>query len=306
MTRGADLENRDAQWRYLAWASGAAVAVIVLLAISVMAIWTLARAPASAPPFTAQDTATPTPRALSFRRDQPTGAGPLPTPLPAATSDNSAPVQGEIPATTRPELLNQSGAVAESPIALGAELEAPKSIAFSALASGSWSATDDLLSSDGAGGIAEPWLPLAAVPSPAFAVEADVRLGGLIDNVCGQSFGLTAGSPSANQWYGGGVHFPCENAPREARLTDVSVWQDGYNGDPAFAQALYDPGDDWHTYRFELRGDHVRLIVDGIGIADGMLAAPIDPATTDGQAGIWTQGAAIEIRRIAVYTLPAR
>ena len=47
------------------------------------------------------------------------------------------------------------------------------------------------------------------------------------------------------------------------------------------------------------------MIVDGIGVAGGMLPVPLDPATLDGQAGIWTQGAAIELRRIAVYALPA-
>ena len=305
MARGSDLENRDAHWRDLALAGGAAAAVTMLLVVSVLAIWTMARAPAGAPALTAQDTATPTPRALSFRLAQPTEVVLVRRPRQRLPAPAALEIAAEATATPAPELPAPSeGGEAPPPVwAPCSRRRRPP--AFRPWPSGSWSATDDLLRSDGAGGLAEPWLALAAVPSAAFAVEADIRLVGLIENVCGQSFGLTGGSPSAQQWYGGGIHFPCENAPREARLTDVSVWQDGYNGDPVIAQALYDPGDGWHTYRFEQRGDRIRLIVDGIGIAGGMLAAPLDPATTDGQAGIWTQGAAIEIRRIAVYALPA-
>ena len=73
-------------------------------------------------------------------------------------------------------------------------------------------------------------------------------------------------SPDADQVYGGGLIFPCASDKARARLTDVSVWEDGYNADPVIADETFDPGDDWHTYRFELRGDQLRLLVDGADV----------------------------------------
>ena len=71
--------------------------------------------------------------------------------------------------------------------------------------------------------------------------------------------------------YGGGLIFPCAAEAARARLTDVSVWEDGYNADPVIAEEAFDPGDDWHTYRFELRGDELRLLVDGADVVSGTL-----------------------------------
>jgi hypothetical protein len=276
----------------------------MLLAISVFVIWALARAPASTPPLAGQDTApTPTPRSFSFLHAPPTDTVPTPTPAPVGDGLEEELLDTKGPAA-RPDFLSQPAGAGAPPAAPAAALDAPGSTPFSALAAGSWSANDEALRSDGGAGFAEPWLAIAAVPGPSFAIEADVRFGGLAADVCGQSFGLTGGSSTAQRWYGGGIHFPCDNAPREARLTDVTIWQDGYNADPPIAQALYDPGDGWHTYRFELRGDRIRLIVDGIGLAGAVLDVPFDAAITDGQAGLWTQGAAVEVRRLAVYPLP--
>jgi hypothetical protein len=181
---------------------------------------------------------------------------------------------------------------------------APEINPFASLASGSWSATADVLRNDGNSADAEPWLPLATAPGSAFAVEAEIRVNGLLETFCDQSFGLTAGDASAGQVSGAGILFPCQDDSARARLTDVSTWEDGYHADPLFAENPFDPGADWHTYRFEVRGDEVRLIVDGVGILTGTLDSPIDSAG-GAQTGIWSQGVALEIRKIEIYPLPA-
>jgi hypothetical protein len=157
---------------------------------------------------------------------------------------------------------------------------------------------------EGTSAVAEPWVVISAVPNAAFAVEAEIRVNGLLDSVCDQSFGLTAGVPGADQVYGGGLIFPCAADTARARLTDVSVWEDGYNADPVLAEETFDPGNDWHTYRFELRGDELRLLIDGADVVSGTLEAPIDPASADAQAGLWGQGAQLDVRKVSVHLLP--
>ena len=172
------------------------------------------------------------------------------------------------------------------------------------LASGSWSASADALTNPGSSATAEPWLVLSAVPSGDFAVEAEIRVNGVLESVCDQSFGLVAGSPGASQVFGGGLIFPCASETTRARLTDVSVWEDGYNADSVLAEEPFDPGDAWHTYRFELRGDELRLLVDGAAVVSGTLEAPIDASSGDAQAGLWAQGVQLEVRKVSVHSLP--
>jgi hypothetical protein len=141
------------------------------------------------------------------------------------------------------------------------------------------------------------------VPSADFAVEAEIRVTGRLESVCDQSFGLTAGSPGAGQMFGGGLIFPCASDTAQARLTDVSVWEDGYNADPVLAEETFDPGNEWHTYRFELRGDELRLLVDGADVVSGTLEAPIDASSGDAQAGLWAQGVELKVRKVSVHLL---
>jgi hypothetical protein len=71
------------------------------------------------------------------------------------------------------------------------------------------------------------------------------------------------------------------------------------------AEEAFDPGDDWHTYRFELRGDELQLLIDGADIVSGSLDTPIDVASGDAQAGLWAQGVQLEVRKVSVHSLPS-
>jgi hypothetical protein len=254
---------------------------------------------------------TPTPRALSFIRNTPTPAPAAADEAPTATM--VAPVEEEaVPPTptlvASPALPTISTESETTPAPTDGDdliFEAPGKNDLQTLASGSWSASTDALVNPGSSAVAEPWLVISAVPPGNFVVEAEIRVNGLLESVCDQSFGLTAGAPGADQVIGGGLIFPCASDTARARLTDVSVWEDGYNADPVLAEEEFDPGDDWHTYRLELRGDELRLLIDGADVVSGTLETPIDPASDDAEAGLWAQGVELEVRKVSVQLLPS-
>jgi hypothetical protein len=257
----------------------------------------------------AQSQSTPTPRALTFVRNTPTPAATAPDEAPTATvvvpvvEETAEPTltvaTPELPAVSTESETTPAGELGDDVV-----FEAPGRNDLETLASGSWSASADALVNEGTSAVAEPWLVISAVPNAAFAVEAEIRVNGLLDSVCDQSFGLTAGVPGTAQVFGGGLIFPCASETARARLTDVSVWEDGYNADPVLADATFDPGNDWHTYRFEIRGDELRLLIDSADIVSGTLEAPIDPASADAQAGLWAQGVQLDVRKVSVHLLP--
>ena len=297
MSRQNELDRHHRGWRDLALAGAAAAAVTLLLVAAVALVWLLGTIPipgagAGGPEPVDADAARAhlRPEHPNAGRDSSRGS---------TDRDGVAPVEEEAaeptPTVATPELPAVTTESETTPAGDGGDdivFEAPGRNDLETLASGSWSASADALVNEGTSAVAEPWLVISAVPNAAFAVEAEIRVNGLLDSVCDQSFGLTAGVPGADQVFGGGLIFPCASDTARARLTDVSVWEDGYNADPVLAEETFDPGNDWHTYRFELRGDELRLLIDGADVVSGTLEAPIDPASADAQAGLWAPGRA--------------
>lgn len=311
MSRQYELDRRNRGWRNLAVAGAAAAGVTLLLVAAVGLVWLLGRSPSQTPAVVVQSQSTPTPRALSFIRNTPTPAETTPDEAPTATTaalveeETVAPTPTVVATPDQPAMSTGSETTPDPAAGDEVVFEAPGQNDLEPLASGSWTASADTLVNPGSSAVAEPWLVISAVPSGDFVVEAEIRVNGLLESVCDQSFGLTAGVPDAGQVFGGGLFFPCGSETPRARLTDVSVWEDGYNADPVLAEEEFDPGDDWHAYRFELRGDQLQLLIDGAGVVSGTLETPIDPASVDAQAGLWAQGVELEVRKVAVKLLPA-
>jgi hypothetical protein len=306
MSRQNELDRRHRGWRDLALAGVAAAAVTLLLVAAVALVWLVGRSPSQTPVLAVQSQSTPTPRSLTFVRNTPTPGATVPAAVPTATTVvPSADTAPTLVATPEPPAVStESATTPASDGGDGIVFEAPGRNELETLASGSWSATADALVNPGSSAVAEPWLVLSAVPSADFAVEAEIRVTGRLESVCDQSFGLVAGSPGADQVFGGGLIFPCASDTPRARLTDVSVWENGYNADPVLAEETFDPGSEWHTYRFELRGDDVRLLVDGADVVSGTVGAPVDASSGDAQAGLWAQGVQLKVRRVSVQVLP--
>lgn len=304
MSSHRNVERREPGWRALVLAGAVAGGVLLLLAASVGIVWLVGRSSSAVPAIGAQPPPTPTPRALSFAPEtQPsTELGAIPTLVPEEGSVQPT-NQAATSATPTPGLMILPESEESGVMSNGAMFSAPGSAPFPTLARGSWVASADTLRNDGTAADAEPLLSLASSPTTSFAIEAEIRVNGALDSFCDQSFGLAGGNPTSLKMYGGGILFPCDGNGARARLTDVSVWEDGYHADPLIAENAFDPGEDWRTYRFELRGGSVRLIVDGVGVVSGMLDPPIDPAVA-AEAGLWSQGVDLEVRRIDVFPLP--
>ena len=298
MARLRSLDNSEPGWLDLVWAGGAAVLVTFVLVVGVALAWIVGGGSSGAPSLSAPVSRTPTPRAISFAR---------PSPTPSATAEASPAAalalgSGSSVVREPSEFAAWSGDNAAGGPAR-ALFTAARGADFQQLASGSWTVSGDTLVNDGSNAISERWLTFSPVASQNFAVEAQVRVTSTLASVCDQSFGISGGSPSANLVFGGGVIFPCGGGPAEARITNVTQWDDGYNGDPVIAEKAFTPGDAWHTYRFELRNGKVRLLVDGVAILNGVTDSGNDPAS-DLEAGLWSQGVGLEIKRVAVLALP--
>ena len=309
MARQNEYDHRGAGVRDLVRAGLAAAAVILLLVASVGLVWLVGRAPSQSPALAiqGQTAPTPTPRALSFV--QKTATAPAPAAAPTATATVAAQGNTEDAVVTAgtPGLPAASTESETPPTDAGDDttrLEAPGEVEFQTLASGSWTAVEDSLINAGTSAIAEPWLKLTSVTIPPLPSKP--------------KFGSTASSPQSATnrlawleevrmrapYSARDFSFPAGRTHPASRLTDVAVWEDGYNADPMLAEESFDPGEDWHTYRFEVRGDQLRLVVDGADVVSGAPDPAVDFSPTGAEAGLWAQGVNLEVRKVSVQPLP--
>lgn len=306
MARQTGYGGNDSEARALVWAGATATAIILLLTAGVAIVWMLGGRPENLPVVADQAPRTPTPRALSFNQQPATPPSSAEVPPPEATGPEQAPpsdaaVEGGsglvIEATPSLPSLTLEGDAAAEPATI---LDASSAAGFLPLASGSWAATEIGLVNEGSNAVAEEWLRLALVPSSDFTLEAEARVKSVLTTVCDQSFGFTGGSPAEGSVFGAGVIFPCADDSPRARFTNATTWQDGYNADPTLAEAPFAPGDEWRTYRFELKNGEMRLLVDGEEVLSGSADPAIDPASSDVETGIWSQGIGLEVRRVTI------
>jgi hypothetical protein len=281
----------------MALAGVGAIAVIVLLAAITAVVWSLGGGSNQATALQVTTPHTPTPRALSFRKAS--ESAPVVAPTQAAAQEPRA---QSVTVEETTELLNTGidRGLPTSRVLLLADDEG----SLAKLAAGDWVAASPGLVNQGENAAAARWIDLARAPQPNMAIEAEMRVTGTLSTVCDQSFGLVGGSEASGSIFGTGIIFPCSGGPALARITNVSAWGDGYNIAPVLADAEFDPKSGWHTYRFELQDDEIRLFVDGDEVLRSDVDPGIAPTATDVAAGLWSQGVAVEVRRVEVTTLP--
>ena len=290
-------------------------AVAGVLGLAVLAVWTEVPggSPAPAPRLPA---ALATPTATDKTGDagglSASAPGPTPTPRVVAPRRSSPPpvaiattTQTEPPptATVKPIAPPPTATATAAPSPTAApDYEAAGGDALGALAGRSWAIVEDQLVNEGASEVAEPWVTVPErARGSAYAVEAEIRVRGLAEGVCDQNFGIVAGPEGGVVW-GGGVLYGCDGEAR-ARLTDVSDWTDGYDRDRPLAAKMFEPDRGWHTYRLEVRGNQLRLLIDGQPVLEATDAAAGSGGDRGAQVGVWSQGARIAVRRIAIYRL---
>lgn len=301
-------ESRESGWAEIARAAAAAAVVILVLVAGVALAWRAGGGPANAPSI-ATAPPTPTPRAIAFSNPTTVAnvAAQQPTPPPAVVieTEEEATGDGGLVIGSAGDSADDGSAALPSAAQETTVLAAKAASDYLTLASGSWAAVADGLRNEGGDAVAEHWLRVARTPNPNFAIEAEIQVLGTLGDVCDQSFGLAGGSPQATLVFGGGVIFPCSGEGPQARITDVTTWEDGYNADTVLAKAAFDPGEAWRTYRFELRGDAITLLVDGAPVLTTEADPGINPAATDTEVGLWSQGVGVQVRNITVLALPA-
>jgi len=222
------------------------------------------------------------------------------------TAERAEPTEPPRPTATRPPRPEPTATATATPEPTPlAELAVADGLR--SLATASWQLDADQLLHTGLAD-AEPWIVVPETPPDGdFAVEAEFRVRELNPGVCAQSFGIVAGDPSRTVW-GGGMFYPCAQAaggpvPRpRARLTDVTNPIDGYNGDTELDSGQHELDEGWHAFRLEVRGDGLRLLIDGEEVATADIERG-QPGPAE-QVGFWSQGVRVGIRRFAIYELP--
>ena len=289
-------------------------ALVAVLGLAVLAVWT--EAPGGSPaPATRLPAAFATPTAGGRGPDAGISSagedGPTPTPRVVAPERTASAPMASAPASrveTRPTPTVKPIAPPATATATPAPTPTPAPVYEAAgadelgtLVGGSWTLVEDQLVNEGTSVIAEPWgVAPEEAQGDAYAVEAEIRVMGWAEGVCDQNFGIVAGPEGGVVW-GGGLLHGCDGEIR-ARLIDVSDWTDGYDRDRPLAATMFEPDRGWHTYRLEVRGNELRFLVDGKLVVE----ATDDMARIgDGgaQVGVWSQGARIAVRRIAIYRL---
>lgn len=56
---------------------------------------------------------------------------------------------------------------------------------------------------------------------------------------------------------------------------------------------------DWHTYRLEVQGNSIRVLLDGTVVIETSDNRYLSP----GQVGLWSQGTQVNVRRFSVIAL---
>ncbi len=232
--------------------------------------------PAVSPPTatpTDQSTDTPTPTV----RLSPT---PTPTPSPSATATAT-------PLPTPDPVFELEGA------GLAALVDQP------------WLLRGEILGKSSAPSPGQLWLTAPRLsPAGPFAIEAEIAVDPPAADACDASYGLVVNA-QALVW-GAGVTFPCDRAGAvTARISDISNPADGYAADRLIRQkpATIDPAG-WHTLRLEVRGNDLRLSIDGV-----LTVKAEDPALWDVDAspalavGLWSDGIETQVRRFAIYPI---
>lgn len=145
-----------------------------------------------------------------------------------------------------------------------------------------WSVTGGLQAD---GSSIRDWVRFPPMPVIAdYAIEAEIRMDPNGD--CPRNTGIALrGGP--NGYYAAGIEWACEPTLR--------IWA----GQQVIASRAWDADDDWHTYRLEVVGAQIRLFVDG-AIA---LAVTSDAFENGDQLAMWSDGVAVSVRAVRVYSL---
>lgn len=169
--------------------------------------------------------------------------------------------------------------------------------------SGSWTTTDGQLVNDGQERdfTHDPTLIAPNQPgTPDYVVEVEIRLVRYTDE---GAFLTAQGAFGANLRAGEGGNYQfafCNGVGLATCGSDQKVASIGASGaQEALAQVAFDPGYEWHTYRFEVDGIHLRYSVDGAVLLEADDTRLRDP----GMVALFANRAQILVRAFRVTAI---
>lgn len=218
---------------------------------------------------------------------------------PATVSTVATPTTVRPPTTTRPPATPPAAATALPYAADWSRGPAGWS------GTGDWSVAGGMLVSDGSShderaGMLAP----LQLTEPDVAVEAEIRLEDYRDagRTGGRaSFGVMARVERDSNGYGAGHCYSL------GRYVPVCAGGDQgehrsvlWNTDRATLDfADFEPGAAWHTYRIELRGNHLTVLIDGAPVLDAVDNNFLD----GGRVGLWSNRCVVSVRGFRVTAL---
>jgi hypothetical protein len=170
-------------------------------------------------------------------------------------------------------------------------------------ASGDWKVLDGMLLNDGTEctddiyrGLETPYKP-GSLGDYAVEVQVQVVSGGKCFNY--NSFGLNVRLTDQG-WYGSGVYV-IEGQQGPAFIDRLTLNQEGTNVDDytRLVEKDFEPDSDWHTYRVEVQGNHIRLLIDGTLVGE----ATDNRFLEGGEIYLWCHGPQINVRSFKVIAL---
>jgi len=161
--------------------------------------------------------------------------------------------------------------------------------------SADWKHVNGMLVNDGTNGRASEILAPFQPSVGDYAVEAEIQMVG--GGTWCMSFGVFARGDEGTG-YSAGIGTDSSNCQGLARIAPGSGLGPT-NQSPILASQAFDPGTDWHTYRLEVQGNTIRLLIDGAVTVEAVDNRYLSP----GDVGLWTDGTQINVRSFKVISL---
>lgn len=160
-----------------------------------------------------------------------------------------------------------------------------------------WNVLNGMLTNDGTG---YPGMPTILAPYQLqvsdYAVEANIQVVNW-HRCCYSQFAIVvrASTNSYGSWQGYSVGEDLEdNVPSTANIA-----ADAGHISPSLANAPFDPGTAWHTYRIEVKGNTIKLLID-----EGVKFAITDNTyLSGGQVGFWSYEVQLNISNFKIIAI---
>jgi hypothetical protein len=161
--------------------------------------------------------------------------------------------------------------------------------------SAEWKYLNGMLVNDGSGNTSTSWIRAPYSPGALsnYAVEADIQL--IRDDE--GAFGIVVRASGEGDGYWVGVQRSDWTTPRLTASVNIGKAPELSGSDVAMTS--FDPGSDWHTYRVEVEGNTIRMLVDG-----GLVVEAIDNRFLNGgDVGLFSYYRQINIRDFKIIAM---